>query len=46
MRIESPLVIFFEHDGKTVTHLHPDEHTCEQYGMLIADIVRHIFALV
>ena len=42
MRIENPLIICFEHDGKTITHLHPGERTHEQYGILIADIVRHI----
>jgi hypothetical protein len=42
MRIENPLIIVFEHDGKIVTHLHPEERTYEHYGMLIADIVRHI----
>jgi hypothetical protein len=42
MRIESPLIICFEHDGKTITHIHPGKFTHEHYGMLIADIVRHI----
>ena len=42
MRIESPLIICFEHDGKTITHLHPGKFAHEHYGMLIADIVRHI----
>ncbi|MGC2619375.1 MAG: hypothetical protein WA414_10075 [Acidobacteriaceae bacterium] len=40
-RVESPLIIVFEHDGETVTHLYPGSHTIEEYGAWIADIVRH-----
>jgi hypothetical protein len=42
MKIENPLVIVFENDGKLQTHLYPGERSHAQYGILIADIVRHV----
>jgi hypothetical protein len=42
MRIESPLIIAFEQDGKVQTHLHPGRFTHKEYGILIADLVRHV----
>lgn len=42
MKIENPLVIVFENDGKIQTHLYPGERNYKQYGILIADIVRHV----
>jgi hypothetical protein len=41
MRIDSPLIIVFEHDGEAITHLHFENHTVAEYGQWIADIVRH-----
>ena len=45
IRIENPLVIMFEGaDGAVTCHLHPskrcDSH--ETYGLLVADLVRHV----
>lgn len=42
MRIEKPLIIVFENDGNVQTHLFPEERSYEQYGILIADLVRHV----
>ena len=42
MRIQEPLVIVFESDGKVQTHLYPGKRSYKQYGILIADIVRHV----
>jgi hypothetical protein len=42
MKIESPLIIVFENDGKAQTHLYPGSYGYEHYGILIADIVRHV----
>jgi len=42
LKIEKPLIICFENDGKIQTHLYPGERSYEQYGILIADVVRHI----
>jgi hypothetical protein len=42
MRIDSPLIIVFENDGKIQTHLYPGEKSHKEYGILIADIVRHV----
>jgi hypothetical protein len=42
-RIESPLVIMFEQEGKVVCHLYPTPKlTYEGYGLLICDLVRHV----
>jgi hypothetical protein len=41
MQIEKPLIIVFKNDGKTQTHLYPGEGGYKQYGILVADIVRH-----
>ena len=42
MKIEKPLIIVFENDGMIQTHLYPGERGFEQYGILIADVVRHV----
>jgi hypothetical protein len=42
MEIESPLVIVFENDGQLQTHLYPGEMTYQEYGTLIAALVRHV----
>jgi hypothetical protein len=44
MKIENPLVIMFEAPGgQVVCHIHPHKnHTHEQYGILICDLVRHV----
>jgi hypothetical protein len=42
MKIEAPLIIAFEQDGKVQTHLYPGRFTQKEYGILIADIVRHV----
>jgi len=43
MRIEKPLVVVFQNDeGLIQTHLWPGERNYQQYGILIADIVRHV----
>jgi hypothetical protein len=42
MQIKNPLVIVFENDDKIQTHLYPGERSYKQYGILIADIVRHV----
>ena len=44
-RIENPLVIMFaDQQGEVVCHVHPSERcpTHETYGLLIADLVRHV----
>lgn len=44
-KIESPLLIMFaDQQGEVVCHIHPSEHcpTHETYGLLIADLVRHV----
>jgi hypothetical protein len=44
-RIENPLVIMFaDESGNVLCHLHPSEQcpTHESYGLLIADLVRHV----
>src|SRR4051794_36550320 len=44
-RIENPLVIMFaDPNGEVVCHIHPSERcpTHETYGLLIADLVRHV----
>ena len=43
MKIEKPLIICFENsEGNVQTHLYPAERSYEQYGILIADVVRHV----
>jgi hypothetical protein len=42
MKIESPLIIVFENDGKGQTHLYPGEREYRHYAILIADIVIHV----
>src|SRR5437764_11662621 len=44
-KIANPLLIMFaDQRGEVVCHLHPSEHcpTHESYGLLIADLVRHV----
>ena len=44
-RIANPLVIMFADErGEVIFHIHPSEHcpTHETYGLLIADLVRHV----
>lgn len=42
--VRSPLVLITQDDeGKTVTRIHPAPgHTHKHYGLLIADLVRHV----
>jgi hypothetical protein len=41
--IADPILIVFKADGKTVTRLHPPaDYSHEIYGILVADIIRHI----
>jgi hypothetical protein len=42
--ITNPILIVFEDDeGKLITHIHrPEGWTHEHYGMVIADVARHI----
>jgi hypothetical protein len=42
MKIADPWVVVFDQDGQVQTHLHTDGRTHEQYGILIADLVRHV----
>lgn len=43
MRIDNPLVIVFQAEGKTFYNIHPPAHyTHEHYGLLVCDLVRHI----
>jgi len=42
MRVEKPLIIVFENDGEIQTHLYPSNAGYEAYGILIADVVRHV----
>ena len=43
MRIEKPWVIVFQDDeGNMQTRLYPEEKSYMQYGILVADIVRHV----
>jgi hypothetical protein len=42
MKIEKPLILVFENDGKVQTHLFPEERGYREYGILIADLVRHV----
>lgn len=41
--VEKPLIIVFDQDGHLTVHLFPGpEHTHEHYGLLIADLVKHV----
>lgn len=43
--VKSPLVIMFENeDGSVTCHLHPSDRCPghESYGLLVADLVRHV----
>jgi hypothetical protein len=42
MKVEKPLIVSFVQDDKIQTHLWPGERTYKEYGILIADIVRHV----
>ena len=42
MQIRNPLVIVFENEDKIQTHLYPGDRSYREYGILIADIVRHV----
>ena len=42
MKIKDPLIIVFEDQGNVQTHLYRGERSYKQYGILIADIVRHV----
>jgi hypothetical protein len=42
MKIEKPLIMSFVQDDKIRTHLWPGERTHKDYGILIADLVRHV----
>ena len=42
MKIKDPLIIVFENDGSIQTRLYPANHTYREYGILIADLVRHV----
>jgi hypothetical protein len=42
-RIENPLVIVFQAEGKMFYHIHPlVGWTHEHYGLLVCELVRHI----
>jgi hypothetical protein len=42
MEINSPLIIVFENDGQLQTRLYPEAMGYEDYGVLIATLVRHV----
>jgi hypothetical protein len=42
MMIANPLVIMFKSDGKVTCHIHPQDMSYEEYGLLICDLVRHV----
>ncbi len=42
LEINSPLIIVFENDGQLQTHLYPGEMGYQEYGTLIATLVRHV----
>ena len=42
MQIDSPIIIVFENDGQLQTHLYPGEMGYQEYGTLIATLVRHV----
>jgi len=41
MKIDKPLIIVFENEEEVQTHLYPGERSYQQYGILVADLVRH-----
>ena len=42
-RIDNPLAIVFQAEGKVFYHLHPPAGwTHEHYGLLVCDLVRHV----
>jgi len=43
--VDSPLVIVYQTEGGMITRLYPpNDYTHQHYGMLVADIVRHVAA--
>ena len=42
MKIQDPLIIAFKNEDKIQTHLYPGGLGYKEYGILIADIVRHV----
>lgn len=42
--LENPLLVAFEQNGKLTVHLYPDKskHTHAHYGLLVADLVKHV----
>ena len=42
MQIKNPHVIVFENDGQVQTRLYPGDWGFKEYGILIADLVRHV----
>jgi hypothetical protein len=42
MKIRNPLIIVFENEDKVQTHLYPGKRSYKEYGILIADLVRHV----
>lgn len=43
MEIRDPLLLVFENeDGDVQTHLYPGKWGHKEYGILVADVVRHI----
>jgi hypothetical protein len=43
LKIHNPIIICFKNDDEMIqTHLYPSERTYQQYGILVADVVRHV----
>ena len=42
MKIKDPLIIVFENDQNIQTRLYPGARGYKEYGILIADVVRHV----
>jgi hypothetical protein len=42
LRIEKPMLMMFEHEGKIVCHIYPEGYDHTHYGLLICDLVRHL----
>lgn len=43
MMIKQPLVLMFEDGGSIICHIYPrKDDTHEGYGLLVADLVRHV----
>jgi len=42
LKIKDPYVIVFESDGQIQTRLYPGSWGYKEYGILIADLVRHV----